>query len=236
MEEALSQAVAETSAPVSNEQSSAPQEKMISQSQANALIGKARQEGAARAVEEFKRSQAESAPSQQTHRDAPLQVDESRFRQMAAEEAQRLRDEWFAQAQQKHDEETAQNIVKGFYDKIDAGKQKYDDFEAVTGDIDLRVFPNAVQILSQHIDNPHDLLYEFGRNATKLDQIERLAERSPKMAIAEAKRLAESMKKNDYVSTRRDAHAPLNQQRSSNVGTDSGSILSMRDLKAKYRV
>lgn len=235
MEEALNQSV-DNSTPANIEQTSAPQEKMISQSQANALIGKARQEGAARAVEEFRRSQTENVPSQNSNQNSPAQVDESKFRQMAAEEAQRLRDEWLRDAQQRHDEQSAQQIVKGFYDKIEAGKQKYEDFDAVTGDLELKRFPNIVQMLSQQIDNSHDVLYELSKNRAKLAQIEMTARDFPQEALYDLRRLSESVKKNDTVSNRRDANAPLNQQRSSNVGTDSGGVLSFRDLKAKYRV
>lgn len=235
MEEVLNQSVDTTSSP-SNEVSSAQQEKMISQSQANALIGKARQEGAARAVEEFRRSQPESVQQQHSYRETSTQVDESKYRQIAAEEAQRLRDVWYAEAQQKHDEQTAQQIVKGFYDKIEAGKQKYDDFDTVTGDLELKRFPNIVQMLSQNVDNSHDVLYELSKNRSKLAQIEMTARDFPKEALHELNRLAESIRKNDESTGRREANTPLNQQRSSNIGTDSGKALSMRDLKSKYRV
>jgi hypothetical protein len=236
MEEVLNQSVDTTSAPINNENLSPPQEKMLPQSKVNALIGQARQEGAARAVEEYRRSQPESAPQQPSYRESSSQPDETRFRQLAAEEAHRLRDQWVAETQQRHDEETAHQIVKGFYDKIEPGKQKYDDFDKITGDLELRRFPNIVQMLSQQIDNSHDVLYELGKNRAKLAQIEMTARDFPQEALYDLRRLSESVKKNDEVSGHRNVNAPLNQQRPSNVGTDSGGILSMRDLKAKYRV
>lgn len=234
MDEALNQSVDTASAPVNTEVTLAQQEKMLRQSEVNDIVGRAKQEAANRAVENYKRSmQQESQPS---HRESPAQVDEGRFRQLAAEEANRLRDQWISEAQQKHDEHSAQQIVKGFYDKIEAGKQKYEDFEKVTGDVELRRFPHVVQMLSQQIDNSHDVLYELSKNRAKLAQIEMTARDFPQEALYDLRRLAESVKKNDEASGRRDAHAPLNQQRPSSVGTDSGSVLSMRDLKAKYRV
>jgi hypothetical protein len=162
-------------------------------------------------------------------------MSEERFRQVAAEEAQRVRDQERSEWQTKSETENAQRIVKSFYDKMAAGKEKYDDFDKVTGEIDLQTFPNVVQLLAEHLDNPHDVLYEFGKNALKMEQLERLAERSPRMAIAEARRMAESIKANDSAQGRRTPNAPLSQQRPSNVGTDSGTALSMRDLKARYK-
>jgi hypothetical protein len=231
MEEVLGQNVESVSSPVS--ESSTPGEKMLRQSEVNDIVGRAKQDAASRAVEQYKRSQETSSQNQSTQHSP--QMSEERFRQVAAEEAQRVRDQERSEWQTKSETENAQRIVKSFYDKMAAGKEKYDDFDKVTGEIDLQTFPNVVQLLAEHLDNPHDVLYEFGKNALKMEQLERLAERSPRMAIAEARRMAESIKANDSAQGRRTPNAPLSQQRPSNVGTDSGTALSMRDLKARYK-
>ena len=229
------------SAPESNSvsESSAPQEKMLRQSEVNDIVGKRSQEAASRAVEQYKRSQDSQSSNYQpqtNQHQSNQSMSEERYRQVAAEEAQRFHEQQRSEWQTKNETENAQRIVKSFYDKIASGKERYEDFDKVTSEIDLQSFPNAVQILAEHLDNSGDVLYEFGKNALKLEQLERLAERSPRMAIAEAKRLAESIKANQSASNRKTPNAPLSQQRPSNLGTDSGSnALSMRDLKSKYR-
>jgi hypothetical protein len=238
MEDAIGQSL-DTSAPVQNtgsvSETSAPQEKMLKQSEVNDIVGKRSQEAASRAVEQYKRSlesQQQSYQPQSQH----SEMSEERFRKLAAEEAQRLRDQERSEWQTRSEKEQAQRIVKNFWDKIEAGKQKYEDFDKVTNSIDLQAFPNSVQILAESLENSADVLYELGKNPFKLDQLERLAERSPRMAYAEAKRLSDSIKSNETASSYKIPNAPLSQQRPTNVGTDAGkNALSMRDLKAKYR-
>lgn len=232
MEEGLSQSLETNVSPVVTQQ-----EKMLAQSEVNEIVGRAKQEAANRAVEQYKRSQQQEA-QQQSHRQSSVEssdFNEDRFRKMAAEEAQRLRDQWVSEAQTRSDEETARRIVKSFYDKMEVGKQKYEDFEKVTGDLDLRRFPNTVHMLAEQLENSHDVLYELSKNRAKLAQIEITARDFPSEALYDLRRLSDSIKSNDSANSRRTANEPLHQQRPSNIGTDSGSILSLRDLKAKYR-
>lgn len=231
MEEAVNQST--ESLPVSSAPDVA-QEKMLRQSEVNEIVGRAKQEAANRAVENYKRLMQQESPTQLRH-EPVSEINETRFRQMAAEEAQRLRDQWVSETQQRADEQAAQRIVKNFYDKIEAGKQKYDDFEKVTGDLELRRFPNTVQMLAEHLDNSHDVLYELSKNRGKLADIELKAREFPSEALYDLRKLADSIKKNEEVQSTRTSNAPLHQQRPSNIGTDSGSVLSMRDLKSKYR-
>ena len=211
-------------------------EKMLKQSEVNEIVGRAKSEAAARAVEQFKRSQHESSSAQhsqpQTHTDS---MSEERIRKMAGEEAQRLRNEWISENQTRNETENAQRIVKNFYDKIASGKEKYEDFDKVTGDLELARFPNTVHMLSEFVDNSGDVLYELSKNRAKMAQLELTARDFPQEALYDLKRLAESIKANEATSKHKNPNAPLSQQRPTNVGTDSGAVLSMRDLKAKYK-
>lgn len=239
MEEVLGQSTdVSTSAPVSQD-TSASAEKMLKQSEVNDIVGRRSQEAATRAVEQYKRSQESNQSSQQSQTIQPQQnysMSEERYRQVAAEEAQRIRDQERSEWQTRSETENAQRIVKNFYDKIAAGKEKYEDFEKVTGDVELQRFPNTVHMLAEMVDNPHDVLYELSKNRAKMAQIELTAREFPQEAVHDLKRLAESIKNNESASNRRIPNPPLSQQRPSNLGTDSGSnALSMRDLKAKYR-
>jgi hypothetical protein len=237
MDDVIGQSADTGSAPVSSApEQSTPSEKMLRQSEVNEIVGRAKQDAASRAVEQYKRSM-ESPQQQSQQQQAPQHnMSEERFRQMAAEEAQRIRDQERSEWQTRTETENAQRIVKNFYDKIEAGKEKYEDFEKVTGNLDLSRFPNTVHMLAEMVDNPHDVLYELGKNRAKMAQLEIAAREFPQEALFDLKRLADSIKNNEAASSRRTPNAPLSQQRPSNVGTDSGrNAMSMRDLKAKYK-
>jgi hypothetical protein len=241
MDEVLSQNADVNLAPAGSDSASSPQEKMIPQSQLNEIVGRVRQEANAK-LEEFKRSQdyARQQAAQTQQSSSQPSVNDDYVRKIIAEEASRYRNE----AQMQANEEAAKRVVDSFYSKIEAGKQKYEDFDAVTGDVlnptQLRRYPNIVQMLAESIDNSHDVLYELSKNREKLVDLELKAKADDGAYYSDVlhalQRLSNSIKKNDEASSSRQANAPLSQQRPSNVGTDSGRTLSMRDLKAKYRV
>jgi len=140
------------------EQNSAPAEKMLRQSEVNEIVGRRSQEAAQRAVEQYKRS---IEANQQSY--SQPEISEKRFRELAAEEAQRLHEKQRSEWQERNEAEQAQRIVRNFWDKLEAGKQKYEDFDKVTGNIEYQRFPNTVHMLAEMVDNPHDVLYELAK-------------------------------------------------------------------------
>lgn len=238
----LSGSTSSQSAPAPS-QAPAPssEEKIFRQSEVNSLVGREK----ARAVEEYKRLQTEqpqyaqqkygeSGQPQTPNTQSPSHSEQD-VRRMAAEEAQRLRDQWVQDARTKSEAEQAQKTVQNFWSKIAPGKEKYQDFEAVTGDIEFTRFPNVVQLLSEHVDNSHDLLYEMGKDRIKMSQLEQLAYMSPKDAIRQAQRMSQSLKDNESASKARIPNEPLSQMRPSNTGTDNG-VMGVKDYRAKWKV
>lgn len=207
-------------------QTTKPDERVFRQTEVNELVGRARREGAESAA---KRTQQQDYTSpQQPHHEADI-------RRLAAEEAQRLRDTWVSEAQNKAESAAAEKIVQNFYSKINPGKEKYEDFEKVTGNIEYSRFPNVVQLLSEYVDNSHDVLYELGKDQLKMWQIESMARDNPQGAIREAQRLAQSIKDNDAAGKIRTPNEPLSQMRPSNVGTDTG-VMTVSDYRKKYKI
>lgn len=209
------------------------QEKMLRQSEVNDIVGRAKSEAATRAVEQYKRSQQESQQSQQHSNYS--EMSEDKIRKLAGEEAARLRNDWMSEQQTRMETDAAKRIVKTFYDKLATGKDKFDDFDQVTSDVKLERFPNTVHMLAEHIDNADEVMYEISKNRSKLARIEQTSRDFPEEALWDLKRLSESIKANKTASSMKSPKAPLSQQRPSNVGTDSGGVLSMRDLKNKYK-
>jgi hypothetical protein len=217
-------------------------ERTFRQSDVNDIVKRAKHE----AVEGYKRIQAEQPryaeqkygeTSSGTAQLQPNQANlsENDYRRIAAEEAQRLRDQWVQEAHSKSEIENAQRIVEGFKNKISSGKEKYPDFDQVTGVIEYAKFPNVVQLLAQYVENADDVLYHFANDEIKMETLESLASRSPQAAIRQAQRLAASLKANANAKNIRVPNEPLSQLRPSNTGTDNG-VMSVGDYRKKYKV
>lgn len=231
---------APTSAPVQHTQAPTHEERTYRQSEVTDIVKRERGE----AVERYRRLQTEQPEYvAQKYGDAgrsqpqPAQsghLDENRYRQIAAEEAQRLRDQWTQDAQTRNQEELAQRTVQNFWSKVNAGREKYEDFDKVTGDIQYASFPNVVQLLADYVDNSGDVLYELGKDRIKMANLESLAMMSPKDAIVQAQRLAESVKQNATARNVRIPNEPLSQLRPSNTGADNG-VMSVSDYRKAFR-
>jgi hypothetical protein len=213
-------------------------ERMLPQSTVNELIGNAKREAAekaaTRAVEDYKRQQQQpTSQSQSTTSQSGLSAEE--VRRLASEEINRIKSDYEKESQEKAHADAAQRIVSSYNDKIAAGKDKYQDFEDVTKTLDMRYYPNVVQLLAEYVDNASDILYNLAQRRTKLNELETTCERNPQDAIYEIKRLSDSIKANEATSQLKNSKAPLTQQRPSNTGTDSGNTLSVRDYKKMYK-
>ncbi len=218
-------------------------ERVFRQSEVNEIVKKAKYG----AVEDYKRVATEQpdyasrkygdsgvSPQQPTHQQS-MAPDESTYRKIAAQEAQRLRDEWVQEARTKAEADNARGIVQTFWNKISPGREKYQDFDKVTSDIEFSQFPNVVQLLAQHSENAHDLLYAFGNDRIKMAQLEYLASKSPRDAIVQVQRLSQSIKDNEAASKIKTPNEPLSKLRPSNLGTDNG-VMTVKDYRARYKV
>jgi len=221
-----SQPVETPAAPVSQP---APQqsERSFNQQQVTDLINRERKE----AVEKFKRSQQNQASDHAMTAQNSLPEDE--IRRLAAEETHRLRNEWVREAEQTRQEQEAEKIAKDFFTKLSTGKDKYQDFDKVMGDVEFRSIPHVVQ-LANMVDNTQDVMYELGKNPTKIATIQQLIAISPKLAYAELQKLSQSIKDNEAAGKTKLPREPLSQIRSSNTVTDNGEW-SVSAARKKYK-
>lgn len=233
----ISSSVAEPAPAVSR---TAPtEERSFRQSEVNDIVKRAKSD----AIETYKRVQIEQPEYAQQKYGADFKpstvnsqnFNEEVYRKIAAEEAQRHLDSIRQDALQKNQDEMAKRTVQNFFAKTSKGREKYEDFDAVTGDVDLSKFPSVVQLLGEVIENSDDVFYELSKDRIKMSQLEYLAERSPNDAIAAAKKLSKSIKDNYDASKVRLPNEPLSQMRPSNTGTGNG-VLSVKDYRSKYRV
>lgn len=226
-----------SSAPVTAQPAQTEAERTFRQSEVNDIVKRAKHG----AVEDFRRLQSEQPAyaekkfgNEQNHQQPNASHNETEIRKLAAQEAQRLRDEWVSEAKTKSEAEYAQKTVQQFWNKVQPGKEKYDDFDEVTGGIEYARFPNVVQLLAEYVDNADDVLYDLGKNRIKMANLESLSYMSPKDAIVEAQRLSKSLKDNAAAGKVRLPNEPLSKMRPSNTGTDNGAM-SVKDYRAKYK-
>jgi len=231
-----SQTVTSSQPPVQSNAPATQDERTFRQQEVSEIVKRAKHD----AVESYRKMQTEQPQYlQQKYGDAnvaqPSNFGEEHYRKIAAEEAQKHLDGVRKEALQKSQDEHAQRTVDNFFNKISAGKEKYKDFDSVTGDVELARFPNVVQLMADHVDNAGDVYYELTKDRTKMAMLEQLALMSPKDAIVQARRLSQSIKDNEAASKIRTPNEPLSQLRPSNTGTDNGAM-SVKDYRKKYKV
>jgi hypothetical protein len=242
----------ETPVTPSSTPSQAPaDERTFKQSEVNDLIGRAKNE----AVERYRRETSMAShqqPQQQAPQyQAPVQqpqyngMSEQEYRRITAEEIQRSREEWSQEAQRNQEEQNAHRIASEFFTKVSTGDGGRDGFEKLLSEsgLDLRSIPYHVQ-LSNMVDNTREVMEDLARNPTKIGTIQNLididlrAGRQPNLALAEIKRLSQSIKDNVQGSRYKSPNDPLTQLRPSTAGTDKMGVRSAGDYKRdpKYRV
>jgi hypothetical protein len=236
-------------APVTSSPAPSSEERVFRQSEVNDLIGRGKKE----AVDSYIRKQQQATYSEQRYGDNTAipqnnyqqqslnnaVLPEDRIRQISAEAAQKHIEEVRKEAFNYAQNEQAKKTVDMFNNKMQQGKDKYNDFDSVMGSMrdQLRNFPNVVSIMSHYIENAHDVMYHLANNQGKMAEIERLADdpRFQHIAIQQAQRLSQSLKENDDASKLKHPNEPLSQMRPSNTGTGSG-VMSVSDFRKKYRV
>jgi hypothetical protein len=251
-----SSAGAPVSTPSSAPSQAPAEERTFRQSEVNDLVGRAKHE----AVERFRRDSAMSShqPSGQQQNygsqipqgnQPPYQapqpqhqgMSEQEYRRIAAEEAQRSRQDWMKEAQRQSEEQDAQRTAQEFLTRLEPGKSKYDDFDKRVKEAGFGYFPNIVQ-LANMVDNTDEVVYELACNPTKIASIQNLVDIAlrngapPTLALNEMKRISDSIRENLKAKNFKSPNEPLGQLRPSNAGTDNKGALTSADYRKRYKV
>lgn len=219
-----------------------PPEKMLSVSQVNELIKKAKRKGEQKMQEQLDaaQQQIQQLQAQQGQQQAPVQQQEAPQQQgvdpqLIQQQVMQLMQQKMQEDEQKRHQEQLEKevneVAQQYFGKIAAGKDMYDDFEAITADFDPAAFPQLVYLATQ-TDNTAAIIYELQKNPAKLAQLSVLVDKSPNMARSEINKLSASIKTNqDAKNNLQEAQDPLNRLKSSPVGTDGGAK-NVRDYKS----
>lgn len=195
-------------------------EKMLSQSQVNKIVQKAKESAAQKArreaeeeyrAEVLRLSEAKqnSSPSQQVDIDAAYKQLEEKFNK---------------QREQERFEREMQIVADKYQGTVEEAQKQFDDYDEVMSDFDAQDFPEIVVLLS-NVENAPAVLYELGKNSSKLANIDYWAKRSPRKAEREIKKLSKSIQDNQKAAAeanKNQVSAPLNRLQASNVSSSNG--------------
>lgn len=207
------------------------EEKLLSQSEVNKLVGRAKAEAEAKAMklaeQEYARKLEEiNNAQQQRNTEAPREVNADAIYQQITE---RLNQEMM----KKQMQEQMSNIVRNYDAKVTNAKTSYSDFDEVTKAFDPGAFPQLVYLVSG-IENGGDIIYEIAKNPSKLVTLDALAQRNPDLAHVELMKLSKSISDNRTAQQELsgNAQAPLDRLQPSRISGSNGKM-SIQDLKSQ---
>jgi hypothetical protein len=167
----------------------------------------------------------------------PQAFDEEALIAKATERMQKQMDEQRQTYEREQQKAEVDKIAQTYLEKMEQGKELYDDFEDVTSDFSPAAYPQVTIMASQY-DNLPDIMYELNKNPRKLVDLHVLALTNPPQAKKEMAKLSQSIKQNEQaVANNTKSPTPLSRLKSSKTaGQDTGrrTISDMRK-DPKYR-
>lgn len=214
----------------------APQEKMLSQSEVNALIGSEKRKAADAERRRLEQMYAQNGSQGQQMQQPGFDKESLMNEMMQKVESSRKAEREAAEAadQKRRVDELAQTYMQ----KMNTGKDLYEDFDKVVGAFNPSNFPHLT-VLAAQMDNLPEIMYDINKNRQKLVTLNALAKEDPELAREELEKLSKSIKDNDAaLRNNQKTSSPLKQLKTSTIaGSDSGKR-SISDLRkdSKYRV
>lgn len=124
---------------------------------------------------------------------------------------------------QQYQQAHRQKVANEFLTKMQSGMKKHEDFEAVVTSLRLDLLPNQLIELANAFENTDDIMYDLGKNPTKVGTILSLMEKTPHLAYAQMQQLSQSIKKNEEAkANQKNVSEPLSQIQPSTIGSDNG--------------
>jgi hypothetical protein len=221
----------DTQAPVNNDVASAPvdpapqqsaEEKKFSQAEVGSLVNRKVREAERAAYEkaqrDFQAAQQKTVQQSQTN-NLQAQQQQGQQQQLTQADIERIADQKF---NAKRDELVAMQTAYEFDNKMQAGKNKYQDFDEVVGDLNYSTMLPIVQ-WANAMDNTADIMYDIAKNPAKLSNVMNLANAGQQqLAYKELQKLSQSIKANEAAAKVPKPNAPLSQLQASHVSPDNG--------------
>lgn len=203
-----------------------PEAKAIPQWEVNRLIGEARQAAHERGLAQ---GRAEAMHSQ-----APVQhkagIDADEVKKVVSSAIDEKQRQFEEQAHKAYEKAQADKVADELRSKLNRGREKYKDWDSVTGKIDWNEVPDILHFANT-VDNSEDIIYDLSKEPHKMAQI---SGQRPHLAKVLIKELSDSIKANEAAKNTQMPAAPLGQFKSSNKGTDKRPT-SASEWAAYYR-
>lgn len=198
----------------------APPEKTLTQSEVNNLVGSVKRETAEKVrrdvVSEMQQVGQQPAPAPTTQ----TSTSDEHIRGLINQEAQKM-----AEMQ------TAQQVVNQFVQKMEDGKEHYEDFNETVEKLNLPTMPQVIHFANE-MPNTADIMYELGKNPSKVASLMNVIQYTPQLANQEFKKLSDSIVTNKEAANAKKVKEPLSQVQTSYTGTDNGEM-SVSDYMSK---
>lgn len=225
-ENIVSESLVSGSAPI-QQQIETPTEKMVPQSEVDKVAGHVRKEG-------YEKGRREALAEMQAQQQAQTPIGgltPDEVRKIAIEATQKQQEEAANMA-------VAQKIIGEVTTKLNAGYQKFTDFEPVVMALELQHRPLLFKALNA-VDNADEVAYEIARSPRKRIMMREASKDSAnyKDLVEEIKNISESIKTNKAaLSNAKPTKQPLGQVKPSATGVDSSSPpKSFAEFKAMHK-
>lgn len=206
-------------------------EKLLPQSQVNAIVQHAKEKAALKARREADEEYQRKIESL----NASIQNQGNRNENVSREVDV---DAIYQQVQERINQEQVEkhlyNAAEQYLSKMDKGKEIYNDFDEVMGDFDPTAYKELVFLVSG-IDNAADVMYELSKNPSKLVMLDNLVVKNPRKAHAQLLNISKSISENNLAKNEANSTnipAPLDRLQSSRVSGSNGKM-NTTDLRSQ---
>jgi hypothetical protein len=229
-------------------------EKQIPQSQVGKIAGASRKEGHDQgyqkgyeaALAEFYQRQAANTPVpvQQSYSDAIQQNAQPHLEDLIAKKTaeiiQKQQAEYARAFEQKRAEEYVENLGSQIKPKIEAAKEKFEDFDSKVNELQLDKMPadrlTAVMEWLNSVPNSGEVLYDIANNPHKLGIL--MSMHTPALAMKQIHAISQSLQNNQAAQDKSLPRNPLSVVQPSIVGKSTGELTGQAQTdqaRQKYR-
>ena len=218
----------------SGEKVKAEEEKKLTQSEVNKIVGGVKVDAYERGRRETEAQYRTEQPAHEVHQKSAAENShqDDKISLSKSELGQFIRDQSVLQAKESQDIQSANQ----FMSKMSGGSQKHQDFDELMGEEGLNIndLPMSFINLANSMDNTADMMYELAKNPTKFVSVLALSSTNQKLAYKEFVKLSDSVKRNEEaLETAKNSktNEPLDQVTPSRTGTDDGELKTVSDFK-----
>lgn len=227
-------------------------EKLIPQSEVGKIAGASRKEGHDKGYEKgyqealakYQQQQAANtpvvnAPYDPAANSAQIPPSSNQIADLVAKQVNEVirkeRDEQNRLSEEKRINDYVTQIATQLKPKIDAAKDKYEDFDKSVANLHLDKIPHLLEWVNT-VPNSGDVLYDLAKNPQKLGILNSM--HAPELAIQQIYAISQSLQNNQAAQDKPLPRNPLSVVNPSNVGKSTGEMSGQQltdDARRKFK-